>query len=318
MEDEDRENKCGERFVYEIRNKCKYLFHALTILLEKKEDEPLLSWQSICDLAAKKVKKFEGAGIHATNNKKTTHQWVGSRTIMKWFRSFRDNGEKFFNTPLHTSQIDKYPSIFHINPSLKEKFILYAKANINGLKAEVLYNYFHHTIIPELIEEEKEVTGENMTKEQILRQYGLSKLTMATIYNWMSLFGFKYSLSKENYYVDSREKPETVEYCKKYTEQYIKDELHCFRWLQLTNAEVEQIESEKQDFDRNIAYQYIDPTTQLTMYEFHVDDLNNEYEKLKNAQFGGYLSVRKKDDERPIIMIGQDKCIFKQFLLVKK
>ena len=27
--------------------------------------------------------------------------------------------------------------------------------------------------------------------------------------------------------------------------------------------------------------------------------------------FGGYLSAREKKDEKPIIMIGQDKCIFK-------
>ena len=87
---------------------------------------------------------------------------------------------------------------------------MYVKANINGLKAEVLYDYFHHTIIPELIEEEKEETGETMTKDQILRQYGLSKLTMATFYNWMSAFGLKYSLSKKTYYVNGHEKPETV------------------------------------------------------------------------------------------------------------
>ena len=113
MEDGDKENKCGERFVCEVRNKAKYLFHALTILLEKKEDESTLSWQQICDLAAEKVKEFEGAGVHASNSNKTTHWWVGGRTIMRWFQIFRDNKENFINTPYHTSQIDKYPSISH-------------------------------------------------------------------------------------------------------------------------------------------------------------------------------------------------------------
>ena len=116
-------------------------------------------------ILAEKVKKFEGAGIHESYSKRTTHHWFGSRTIIRWFQNFRDNRERFVNTPFHTSQIYKYPSIFHINPSLKEKFILYAKTNINGLKAEVLYDYFHHTIVPELIEEKKEVTGETMSKE---------------------------------------------------------------------------------------------------------------------------------------------------------
>ena len=54
------------------------------------------------------------------------------------------------------------------------------------------------------------------------------------------------------------------------------------------------------------------------MYEFHVDDLHNSHEKIANAPFGGYLSVRKKIEDRPIIMIGQDECIFKQFLIVGK
>ena len=55
-----------------------------------------------------------------------------------------------------------------------------------------------------------------------------------------------------------------------------------------------------------------------TMYKYHVDDVKNQHPKLLHCQFGGFLSVRKKDDEKPIIMIGQDECAFKQFLLVKK
>ena len=43
-----------------------------------------------------------------------------------------------------------------------------------------MYDFFHDTIIPELIKEGKEETGEEMTKESILRQYGLTKVCLIT------------------------------------------------------------------------------------------------------------------------------------------
>ena len=48
--------------------------------------------------------------------------------------------------------------------------------------------------------------------------------------------------------------------------------------------------------------------------------MQNERRELGISQpdFGGNLSVRKKEDEKPIIMIGQDECIFKQFLFTHK
>ena len=136
-----------------------------------------------------------------------------------------------------------------------------------------MYDFFHHTIIPELIKEEKEETGEELTKQEILKQYGLTKLCLGTIYKWMNSFGFKYSVAKKTYYVDGHEKPETVAYRKQYVTQYIQDELRCFRWIQLTSEEVAKIEKENVIFSRENAFIYKDKETQLTMYEFHVDDI---------------------------------------------
>ena len=34
MEDNDAKNKCGVRFINEIKTKAKYIYHALTILLD--------------------------------------------------------------------------------------------------------------------------------------------------------------------------------------------------------------------------------------------------------------------------------------------
>ena len=52
---------------------------------------------------------------------------------------------------------------------------------------------FHEILIPELIEEERVETRVEMTKKEILKQYGLTTLCLDTIYKWMAGFGFKYS-----------------------------------------------------------------------------------------------------------------------------
>ena len=170
----------------------------------------------------------------------------------------------------------------------------YTKENITGLKGEDLYSFFHNTIIPELIEQEKEETNETLSKKEKLKQYGLTTLCLGTIYKWMGSFGFKFCLSKKTYYVDGHERPETVAYRKEYVSKYLRNEIRCFQWIQLSVREIEEIEKENDEFDRKKGYEYVDPLTGLTMYEFHVDDVQNTHEKLKDTEFGGFLSVRKK------------------------
>ena len=317
MEDKDEHQKCEPRFIYSIQTKAKYLLHALTILLESKEEKPFLTWQNCCELAISKIKEFEGANL-IENEANNTHQFVVARTVMKWFREFRNNDESFVNSPYRMSLIEKDPPNFQHNPSLKNKFISFAKTNITGLTGEALFNHFHDQLIPELINEEREETGEILSKKQLLKQYGLTKLCIGTIYKWMASFGFKYCTTRKTYYVDGHEKPETVAYRKRYCNEYLHDELRCHRWIQLSTAEVVAVEKSNKEFIRDSGYEFKYPESGLTMFELHVDDLNNNHEKLSDAEFGGFLSVRKKECEKPIIMIGQDECIYKQYLLVKK
>lgn len=51
-------------------------------------------------------------------------------------------------------------------------------------------------------------------------------------------------------------------------------------------------------------------------YEFHVDDHEIAFMQHCNetTAFGGHLSVRKPAHLKPIIKIGQDECVFKQYL----
>ena len=191
IEDQDEHGKCGVKFITNIKMKAKYLYHALAILLDKKETDPSLSWQSICGLAVDKVKDFEGANLIENDSCESTYHWVRSRTAMCWFCNFRDNKECFVNVPHQQSLIDKHPD-------LKIKFTSFAKANVQGLTGEVLLDYLHNTIIPELIEEEKSETCVELTKKELLRKYRLTKLCLGTVYKWMQHFGFIYSISNKN------------------------------------------------------------------------------------------------------------------------
>ena len=75
------------------------------------------------------------------------------------------------------------------------------------------------------------------------------------------------------------------------------------------------MQKENDEFEKEIKrYKYIDPFSGLTMYDFHVNDLDNSHEKIGDSEFGGFLNLREKGEDWPIIMIGQDKPIFKQYL----
>ena len=180
-----------------------------------------------------------------------------------------------------------------------------------------MYLFFHNALIPELIKDIRENTGDNLDTKQVFKLYVLTCLCVGTIYKWMVLFGFKYLAAMKTYYVDGHEKMETIVHQKQYVSQYVKNKVQCFRWVQLTIEEIEKIEKEDPTFERNNGYKYQDNQNQLTMYEYHVDQLNNSH-KINNQLFGESLSVRKKDEDKPIIMMGQDKCIYKQYLQVKK
>ena len=66
----------------------------------------------------------------------------------------------------------------------------------------------------------------------------------------------------------------------------------------------------KNDIDENNTYD--------TMYEFYVDSNFCLDTMVKDVPHGGYLSVRKNQCTKPLIIFGQDESIYKQFQLNKK
>lgn len=185
-----------------------------------------------------------------------------------------------------------------------------------------MYDFVHNTLLQELVEKEKdESNNEDVTKEDVMKKLGLTSLCIQTIYNWMNQFGFKYSPHRKTYYVNGHEKADTVEYRKGYITQYLANEIRSHRWIQLPISRVEALEKEFLEFNRDDGFEY--ENNNLTFFEFHIDYhecFTSEWQTIgvPVPEFGANLSVRKKESEKQIIMIGQDKCIFKQFLFSHK
>ena len=145
-----------------------------------------------------------------------------------------------------------------------------------------------------------------MTLEEVLKENNLRTVSLQTIYNWMEALDFKYSPRRKTFYVDGHERPEVVAYRKIHVAKYIEEDFRCFRWIQLTEESVEQLEEDDAEFDKTIGYKY-STADSLTMYEYHVDDHDRFQEFCHmTTTFDGYLSVCMPPNTKPLIKIGQD------------
>ena len=107
MEDEDIKNKCHHSFIFGIRKKCKYLYHAVNFALKEK-GKNLLTWRQICKKAVICIKNHEdNDDLPESIFPKST--WITSKTVMQWFHQFKTNNESFINYPHRSSQLDKSP-----------------------------------------------------------------------------------------------------------------------------------------------------------------------------------------------------------------
>ena len=129
----------------------------------------------------------------------------------------------------------------------------------------------------------------------------------------MHQLGFKYETRSKHFYVDNHEKPEVKWYRDVgYVPRYLDREFRQHRWVQLLIEEAEKMiadgeigEAQGLRFERDGKW-YI---------EYHVDH-HPTFQHLgaEKHQFGGLLSVRMPEGVLPVIVLGQDEAIFKQFL----
>ncbi len=205
------------------------------------------------------------------------------------------------------------------NKDICIKIQQYAHENLPQLSIKLILEYIHGTILPEMLKQRGCLSDDQdyeRKQRELLSEYGLTNVSITTVYRWMVCLGFKYEIRRKGYYVDRHEKPETIEYCRQFCQRYLTYEQRAHHWIQIMLEESKHLE-ENGLVTPNSGCRYIDDAG-LPMVEYHVDSYQGFQEKMnKETEFRGKLSAQIKN-ERPLIMFGHDECIFKQYLLTKK
>ena len=155
-----------------------------------------------------------------------------------------------------------------------------------------------------------------MSISDISKENNLPKLTLRTVNNWMNILGFKYCERKKTYYNDKHESTENIAYRHAFIQRYFEYELRSCRWIQLSLEEYEAMCKENDSIFNGKGYKYLDANNNQCI-EFHIDD-NPKFDALITNSFGGNLSVRKPANQKPLIIFGQDECIYKQYTFKSK
>ena len=165
----------------------------------------------------------------------------------------------------------------------------------------------------------RDAGDENVTliHDVLITRYTNKPISETTGWRWLKRLGFRYHIRKKSFYVNGHERPDVVVHRNEFTKEYFSAlEPRCFRWIQFTEAEVKAMKEDgkiEQDDDRGYKY----TKDGVNMVEFHVDNYSflHDVAEERGYQFGGKLSVRKPERVNPLIIFGQDECVFCQYLI---
>jgi hypothetical protein len=92
--------------------------------------------------------------------------------------AFHRNNEAFPN-PHVIGMKTSLPPLLDRNPEVKQSIMEYAKQNLNGLSAELIYSYLHEVALPALLNDRRaELVNPTLTMEQLLEENQLTKLSL--------------------------------------------------------------------------------------------------------------------------------------------
>ena len=233
---------------------------------------------------------------------------------MKWYKIFNHHNNQHFINPFCVNNKSKVPPFLDNNPDIKDAIIAHCNSNLLDLSICTLQEYIIGTCLPQLLtKRKKELGNPNLQIESIMKENNLKSVCCQTVGKWMNILGYRYCERKKSYYCDSHEKPENVAYKYKYIDRYLEQELRCFRWIQLTEQRYAELIDEGHLFNGE-PHEYVD-NEGMKRLEFHVDDCElfsdwNDWPDEDSKRFGGCLSVRMPEGSKPLIIFGQDECIF--------
>jgi hypothetical protein len=201
-------------------------------------------------------------------------------------------------------------------------FAEYANSNLNTLSSLLMMTEFvNDRLIPGLLKDynEDEEEDDKLDKEHFMKLNGFLKsrkhdreeVAQQTVLNWMNHLGYKYCKQTKHYFSDKHEDKTNVLYRTNFTRQYFGYEKRAYCWIQVTTEEGEKLVTDGEVHHR-LGCHYKDGNE---LVEYYVDDSDCLFKMGSSLKYGGNLSHKMKADEKPLFMFGQDKALFKQYLL---
>lgn len=307
------DSKLTKHALFDLRNKCLYLRVAYSIALA--EYRVGFPFQACCDKAARLL------------NDLTLFNAATGRTIMNWNRIFRVNHQFPNPNPYVANGIKRKPTLFEVFPTAAVDVSNFILDHLEHFSVELLREHFNTTMIKQLNEEVK--TNINFTEDseefQLVDRYLKNPPSYSTVGRWVGYLGFKREVSKKCYYVDGHEYAEQIEHRSRLTDEYLSVlEPRSHRWVHLSQTEFDDLKTALED-DKDgekakdmldkVAYKF-KGVDEKVYFEFHVDK-HVRLQKIANDKygaFGGRVSIRKKAEDKPVIIFGQDEAIFNAFL----
>ena len=286
-----------------------------------KEMDNGLSWRACCERACTALQQ---AGVKGCS----------PEVVMRWNREFRKNDcFRHLNVFVATG-VKPEPTVFALFPEAKGRLLSFATTNLSEFSLEKVREYLNTTLLPDPwqkhnreVRKDAEKSGEtnknkDLTKTEFYRDVlgiGADGLSIPTVCRYLQQLSYSYTAKKKTWYVDGHERKDVVldriEFCK----EYLKLELRCHRWVQLTLEQATKLVDEKKlNFEE--AHVFKDAEG-ITKYEFHVDtckELDQYIQGEEAIRMGGNLSVRKPPGSKIVIMVGQDEAVFHQNALHRK
>ena len=167
-EEEELLDGLSEYQKYQTRTKIIILIFALACA---EQHMPGKTWRQCCEEA---IRKAHEIGLTMVKN---------PQTVELWYRKFR---------LMRNFTIGTLPGKHNLPPFLQEnkdvslKIQAYARENLHELSVELMMEYLHNTIIPNLVKQSTGVGPEEEAyvskKKELFEQYGLKKLCISTVY----------------------------------------------------------------------------------------------------------------------------------------
>jgi len=270
------------------------------------------------DCAKKVLRFFKNTGINQTQSHKVIMRW-------NWMFHSKERWSHPRGSPNARNRSD--PPLFQLFPEAKTSILQWCHSNIRDLSCKTLHSFVHDTLIPDQLlprwRAERIECGvadelpddEGQQKIMFLKVYGLSSICLRTVLVWMHHLGMKYANKSKSFYVDGHERRDVVESRARFVYKYLREwePYYCHRFVRLTKEELATA-----GIPESECLQIEDVDANTTVFEVHEDRLWYFKDPLIQEEFNGkprQQSIRAEPDQKRLIIIGQDECIFHQYLV---